>query len=101
MRDKSDARRWTYNTDQAIMEVARVTQTMTSNRRPQITNNTEPPTEIVINCENIEYYATRKSRSPTLRKIQIKQENVNTKNAIIKLYQENEITYDGAVAKIN
>ena len=83
-----------YNNDQDLMEVARVKQTMTSNRRPQITNNPKPPTEIVINCENIEDYATRKSRSPTLRKIQIKQENVNTKNAIIKLYQENEITYD-------
>ena len=57
-----------YNNDQALMEVARVKQTMTSNRRLQITNDLEPSTEIVIASENIEDYATRKSRCPTLRK---------------------------------
>ena len=90
-----------YNNDQALMEVARVKQTMTSNRRLQITNDPEPSTEIVIASENIEDYATRKSRCPTLRKIQVKRDNVSTKNAIIKQYQENEITYDEAVSKIN
>ena len=90
-----------YNNDQALMEVARVKQTMTSNRRLQITNDPEPSTEIVIASENIEDYATRKSRCPTLRKIPIKNKSLSTKNAIIKLYQENEITYDEAVSKIN
>ena len=89
----------TYNNNQALMEVARVKQTMTSYRRLQITNDPEPSREIIIASENIEDYATRKSRSQTLRTIQIKQENVSTKNAIIKLYQENEITYDEAVSK--
>ena len=30
-----------------------------------------------------------------------KMDNVRTKNAIIKLYQENEITYDEAVSQIH
>ena len=31
----------------------------------------EPPTEITINCANIEDYSTRRSRCPTLRKIPV------------------------------
>ena len=61
----------------------------------------EPPKQIVMNVENIEDYTRRLSRCSTLRKIQVKRENVRTKNAIIKQYQENEITYDEAVSKIN
>ena len=90
-----------YNNDQALMEAARVKQSMTSNRRLQITNDPEPSTEIIIASENIEDYATRKSRCSTLRKIPVKRENVSTKNAIIKQYQENKITYDEAISQIN
>ena len=61
----------------------------------------EPPKQIVMKVENIEDYTRRLSRCSTLRKIQVKRENVRTKNAIIKQYQENEITYDEAVSKIN
>ncbi|MFM7981687.1 MAG: hypothetical protein ACKPKO_20450 [Candidatus Fonsibacter sp.] len=43
----------------------------------------------------------RLSRCTTLRQIPVKRENVGTKNAIIKLYKENQITDNEAVTKIN
>ena len=44
------------------------------------THEEEPPTEIVINCETIEFYTTRLSRVSTPRAVPIKKENVGTTN---------------------
>jgi len=84
-----------------MYDITKTNQTTQQYRFVSNPNVEKQPREIIIKCETIEDNKMRLSRCSTLRKIQVKRENVSTKNAIIKLYKENEITYDEAVIKIN